>query len=73
MEEMEQERQRQALRQQIIEEERQKLLQEHAQTLLGFMPKVRAKFSFAPSSFSKFMGLGTIRLTLSAEGQCVNE
>ena len=40
MEEMEQERQRQAMRQQIIEEERQKLLQEHAQQLLGFMPKV---------------------------------
>ncbi|KAL5256238.1 hypothetical protein ACHWQZ_G011457 [Mnemiopsis leidyi] len=39
MDEMEQERQRQAMRQQIIEEERQKLLQEHAKMLLGFMPK----------------------------------
>lgn len=39
MQEIEQEQQRQATRQQIIEEERQKLLQEHAKQLLGFMPK----------------------------------
>ena len=40
MSEMEQEKQRQAMRQQIIEEERQKLLKEHAKKLLGYMPKV---------------------------------
>lgn len=39
MSEMEQEKQRQAMRQQIIEEERQKLLKEHAKKLLGYMPK----------------------------------
>lgn len=44
MDEMEQERQRQAMRQQIIEEERQKLLKEHAEKLLGFMPKVGSHF-----------------------------
>ena len=40
MDEMTQEKQRQAMRQQIIEEERQKLLKEHATKLLGYMPKV---------------------------------
>lgn len=39
MDDIEQERQRQAMRQQIIEEERQKLLKEHATKLLGYMPK----------------------------------
>lgn len=39
MGELQQERQRQAMRQQIIEEERQKLLLEHATKLLGYLPK----------------------------------
>jgi len=39
MDEMQQEKHRQAMRQAIIEEERQKLLREHAMKLLGYMPK----------------------------------
>jgi len=39
VEEQEAEKREAAARAQIIEEERQKLLDEHAQTLLGFLPK----------------------------------
>lgn len=40
MEAAERQRQEEQLRRQIIEEERQRLLKEHATSLLGYLPKV---------------------------------
>ena len=37
-------RQLEELKKTIIEEERQKLLKEHAQNLIGYLPKVRTVF-----------------------------
>ena len=40
MEEYREEQQREAVRQSIVEQERQRLLREHAAKLLGYLPRV---------------------------------
>jgi len=55
-------------RKRIIEEERQRMLQEHAVRLLGHLPKVRACM-YACGRQRSELGFGTAQLTAAA---CVN-
>lgn len=51
------ERQREALRQRIVEEERQKLLKRHATQLLGYLPKVQGRAGVMQCSVLVFVCL----------------
>ena len=48
LEERREEERRQAMRHAIIEQERQRLLREHASKLLGYLPKVQYMYMFVP-------------------------
>ena len=51
MEEYLEEQQREAARQSIVEQERQRLLREHAAKLLGYLPRVSPQLCQPLSSF----------------------